>query len=171
MYGAPYAGSPATSTSTAGWGEHGVGSRCGGVGMKPWRGEEGRQPRQFWRWHCWAGLGWAPAPGLAWPPPTADNPEPCGSCYHLPPWTTRRISPPFSPPADVLWLTFRKITTPILDTADRSSSGTRSKEVIWHALIKTNFPCTRVTWAAGLGIVLFQLTQAGCAGTVPWGWR
>lgn len=89
-----------------------------------------------------AELGWAPAACLAWSPPTADNSEPCGSCYHQPPWITRRISPPFSPPADVLWLRFRKITTPILDTVDRSSRGTRSKEWICHALIKTNFPCT-----------------------------
>lgn len=63
-----------------------------------------------------AELGWAPAAGLAWSPPTAGKPEPCGSCYHLPPWIICRISPPFSPPADVLWLRFRKITTPILDT-------------------------------------------------------
>lgn len=90
-----------------------------------------------------AELGWGPAVCLAWSPPTADNSEPCGSCYHLPPRITRRIPPPFSPPADVLWLRFRKITTPILDKVDRSSSGTRSKEGIFHALIKTNFPCTQ----------------------------
>lgn len=91
---------------------------------------------------CIADLGWGdPAASLAWSPPTAENPQPCRNCYHVPPRITRRISPPFSPPADVLWLRFRKITTPILDTVDRSSSGTRSKEGICHALIKTNFPC------------------------------
>lgn len=87
--------------------------------------------------------GWVPAACLAWSPPTAENPHPCRSCYHPLPPITCRNSPPFSPSADVLWLRFRKITTPILDTVDTSFSGTRSEEGICHALIKANFPCTQ----------------------------
>lgn len=112
-----------------------------------WRGWNPGEERKAGTPGCFGGgiaeLGWALSAGLVWSPPTADSPEPRRSFYQLSPWITRRIPPPFSPPADVLWLGFRKIATPILDTVERSSSGTRSKEGICHALIKTNFPCTQ----------------------------
>lgn len=89
-----------------------------------------------------AELGWDPAARLAGSPPMVGSPQPWRSCYHPSPPITHRNSPPFSSPADVLWLRLRKITTPLLDTADASSSGTKSKEEISHVLIKSNFPCT-----------------------------
>lgn len=90
-----------------------------------------------------ADLGWDPAACLAWPLPMAESRQPWRSCFHLSLPIMRRNSPPFSSPADVLWLRLRKITTPHLETVDTSSSGTKSREGICHALIKAIFPCTQ----------------------------
>lgn len=116
-----------------------------------------------------AELGWDPAARLALSPPTAESPQPWRSCYHPSPPITCRNSPPFGSPADVSWLRLRKITTPLLDMPDTSSSGTKSEEGICSVLIKSNFPCTHSHVNCRARNCPASLTHASCAATVPRG--
>lgn len=137
-YGLLSEGSPAISSFTVGWVEHTAGKRSALVwGWYP--GDVRKEASTAWFEGGIVELGWDPAARWVWSPPTVERPQPWRSCYHPSPPITCRNSPPFSSPADVLWLRLRKITTPILDT---SSSGTESEKGICHILIKSNFPYT-----------------------------
>lgn len=124
-------GSPAVSSSTVGWVELLAGSRS--AVAWGWNPGDGRREAST---GCFEGgvaeLGWDPAARLAWSPPTAESPQPWRSCYDPSPPVTRRNSPPFGSPADVLWLRLRKITTPLLDTVDIFQ---------WHKKQGRNLPC------------------------------